>query len=741
MRALVVSGIWPPDVGGPASHAPDVVSYLRAHGHHVEVVVTADRAPAQQPYPVHWISRSLPKGAVHVRTAVEVARRAARSDIVYTTGMFGRSAAGATLARRPYVVKLTADPAFERARRRGVVGGDVDEFQRRSGGAAVRVLRLARDVELKHAAHVFTPSAYLRALAVSWGIEPSARLGAAEPVPAAAGAAAAPGASPRLRDRRPDARVRGPPHRTEVAARRARGAGGGRRGRAAHRRRGRRAPRARARHRRARARRAGPPARRTAARTRRRALRGCRCVDSLLELGELPAHGRRGARRRHAGARDGDGRCRGGRARRRERIARPGGRREGARRRDPPLLRRRRAPRAGFATRPRGPSRRMRPSVCSPRSRKPSCVSWLDEEAPRALRRPDPVPAAADAEPREEVRRPGRGARPARARHCAPWLADRGRDVHARASSAARGRRAALLARAPAADRAAAARVPARRDRLPDGVRSRRRARRAADRTRARARRRRGARRLAHVDTPLRLGCAAHPLPPRRRRCRRRAAACRRRAHRVSVHGAARAGPRRRAGRGVPRVHRPRAVPRRGAAASREAVGALRRRARAVQERRRARGGVAARCSPRPRRVAPDRRQGQPRRRRRGARARRRSLGARACAGRGGRRDGRHLGARAPVPLGRDGPRPRRGVLPWPPCRRNARRLHPESRGGRRVGAPRAAGRPAALADAIVRVLSDRALAERLGDGARAAAAPWLQTPEEYARRIRELVA
>ena len=48
---------------------------------------------------------------------------------------------------------------------------------------------------------------------------------------------------------------------------------------------------------------------------------------------------------------------------------------------------------------------------------------------------------------------------------------------------------------------------------------------------------------------------------------------------------------------------------------------------------------------------------------------------------------------------------------------------------------------PAALADAIVRVLSDRGLAERLGDGARAAAAPWLQTPAEYARRFRELVA
>lgn len=46
----------------------------------------------------------------------------------------------------------------------------------------------------------------------------------------------------------------------------------------------------------------------------------------------------------------------------------------------------------------------------------------------------------------------------------------------------------------------------------------------------------------------------------------------------------------------------------------------------------------------------------------------------------------------------------------------------------------------ASLADALVRVLSDRALAERLGAGAHAAAEPWLQTPEEYARRVRELV-
>jgi glycosyltransferase involved in cell wall biosynthesis len=44
------------------------------------------------------------------------------------------------------------------------------------------------------------------------------------------------------------------------------------------------------------------------------------------------------------------------------------------------------------------------------------------------------------------------------------------------------------------------------------------------------------------------------------------------------------------------------------------------------------------------------------------------------------------------------------------------------------------------LGDALVRALGDRPLAEQLGAAAHDAVRPWLATPEEYARRIRELV-
>jgi glycosyltransferase involved in cell wall biosynthesis len=45
-----------------------------------------------------------------------------------------------------------------------------------------------------------------------------------------------------------------------------------------------------------------------------------------------------------------------------------------------------------------------------------------------------------------------------------------------------------------------------------------------------------------------------------------------------------------------------------------------------------------------------------------------------------------------------------------------------------------------ALADALVRVLGDSELAERLGESGRMGIEPWLATPEEYARRVRDLV-
>ncbi len=170
MKVAVVSGIWPPDPGGPASHAPALADFLAERGHAVEVVTTADSEPGTRPYPVKWAARS--SRLRHVRSALLVRAAARRADVVYATSMIRRSATGARLARRPLVVKLVSDEVFERAARSGRYVGTLDEFQRVGGDVRLRFLRATRNAALKGARHVFCPSAYLREVALGWGLDP-----------------------------------------------------------------------------------------------------------------------------------------------------------------------------------------------------------------------------------------------------------------------------------------------------------------------------------------------------------------------------------------------------------------------------------------------------------------------------------------------------------------------------------------------------------------------------------------
>jgi glycosyltransferase involved in cell wall biosynthesis len=170
VKVLVVSGIWPPDPGGPASHAPALADFLAGRGHDVEVVTTADASPTARSYPVSWAPRRSPLR--HLRAALLVRAAARRSDVVYATSMVRRAAAGARLARRPLIVKLVSDEVFERATRSGGYAGTLDEFQRLGGGLRTRALRASRTAALRSARHVFCPSAYLRDVALRWRLDP-----------------------------------------------------------------------------------------------------------------------------------------------------------------------------------------------------------------------------------------------------------------------------------------------------------------------------------------------------------------------------------------------------------------------------------------------------------------------------------------------------------------------------------------------------------------------------------------
>jgi len=182
MHITFLTGIWPPDVGGPATHGPDFARFLVGRGHVVHVVTMGDGHPTERPCEVEVVSRRLPFPVRYGGIAVRGARAARRADVVYATATYAAAALAATLARRPLVVKLVSDPAYERAQRYGRFRGSLEEFEAASA-ISVRALKALRTAALRGARAVIVPSRYLAEIAAHWGLSEDRMFVVTNPTP------------------------------------------------------------------------------------------------------------------------------------------------------------------------------------------------------------------------------------------------------------------------------------------------------------------------------------------------------------------------------------------------------------------------------------------------------------------------------------------------------------------------------------------------------------------------------
>lgn len=168
-----MSGIWPPDIGGPASHGPQFAEYLSARGHHVRALVSAAGPLANSAFPVRVTRRDRPLPVRLVAGAAALTRAVRQVDVVYATGIYHRTAAACRLAGTPLVLKVVNDPAYERSHNWGRTRLSLADFQgEASRDPVVLALRFARDRALGSADALVVPSEYQARIVRGWGLRP-----------------------------------------------------------------------------------------------------------------------------------------------------------------------------------------------------------------------------------------------------------------------------------------------------------------------------------------------------------------------------------------------------------------------------------------------------------------------------------------------------------------------------------------------------------------------------------------
>jgi len=195
LRILVTTGIFPPDIGGPATYVPGMAEALASRGHEVTVVAPQERsdvlhAPLACPI-ADGCTSSAPsyrlvrfQRARYLRYAnffVELGRalatimREARAcDVLFVNGLGLPAVMASRLAGKPMVVKVVGDGAWELAHARGWTTLDLDEFQEVRDWW-VRLLRWWHHQAARRARAVIVPSRYLAHIVEEWGV-PASRI-------------------------------------------------------------------------------------------------------------------------------------------------------------------------------------------------------------------------------------------------------------------------------------------------------------------------------------------------------------------------------------------------------------------------------------------------------------------------------------------------------------------------------------------------------------------------------------
>lgn len=176
MRVLFVTGIFPPDHGGPASYVPAMARGLMEHGHEVVSVITLSDDVHHDDqhfgYPVRRLPRNRFKPLRWIQTVLEIRSRARIADVIFLNGLVLEGIlATKVFGSRPAVIKVVGDLIWEKARNSGATHLELDAFQTARLPLRWRFLRWLQGWYTAHADAVITPSKYLAGVVANWKVD------------------------------------------------------------------------------------------------------------------------------------------------------------------------------------------------------------------------------------------------------------------------------------------------------------------------------------------------------------------------------------------------------------------------------------------------------------------------------------------------------------------------------------------------------------------------------------------
>lgn len=160
-KILLTTGIFPPEIGGPATYSALLQKELPKLGIDVEVL----------PFRV---VRHLPRWIRHLVFLFKVLEGGRKVDLLYSQDSVSvgfPTMLAAKILRKPFLVRVAGDHAWEQAAGQFGVKDSIDNFQNKKYGFKIELKRWIQKSTTRTANKVITPSKYFRNLVANWNRE------------------------------------------------------------------------------------------------------------------------------------------------------------------------------------------------------------------------------------------------------------------------------------------------------------------------------------------------------------------------------------------------------------------------------------------------------------------------------------------------------------------------------------------------------------------------------------------
>src|SRR3989344_5370089 len=174
-KVLITTGIFYPDIGGPASYAKTLAKRLRDFDVTILTYSSVFRFKddKNQSYKIVRVWRKFPKGLRHLIYFFKVVSLARKSNVIFSLNAVSAgvpSLVAAKIFKKKLFVKVVGDSAWERAATKKSTQLLIDDFQKSKKSGTIKFLDKMQRWVCKKSDGIIVPSKYLADIVSGWGI-------------------------------------------------------------------------------------------------------------------------------------------------------------------------------------------------------------------------------------------------------------------------------------------------------------------------------------------------------------------------------------------------------------------------------------------------------------------------------------------------------------------------------------------------------------------------------------------